>query len=207
MEMTDGVVNLSIAGAQWPESIIVDCNVAVHVLRISGLRLLAEAPAMSPDPSRIWWMLGELRHRETRMVVTPTIMSEVVHVVTRAGYQHLVRTLSVAQMLHRYGRVFRHWSQLYKHDASILTSIIAEMEDLPELLKATGLIFVDPTRDVNDWSVDFLPELLQISKRFGLDSNDARILLEAQSLGIPHIVSLDRDMQRAAPDFTVYTWL
>lgn len=107
----------------------------------------------------------------------------------------------------RYGQEIRHWSQLYKLDGAILSELMTKLEALPRILYLSEVLFIEPPTPTLGRTDGFLMELLRLSGRYGLDSNDARILLEAQSLGIPHIVSLDRDMQRAAPDFTVYTWL
>ncbi|MBA2277853.1 MAG: PIN domain-containing protein [Chloroflexia bacterium] len=49
-------------------------------------------------------------------------------------------------------------------------------------------------------------ELVQYIARYRLDTNDALILMEADRLGISEIVTMDRDMERALPDFDVYLW-
>lgn len=40
-------------------------------------------------------------------------------------------------------------------------------------------------------------ELVNRVGAYGLDSNDIDIILEAEQVGVPDIVSLDADMQRA----------
>jgi len=50
-------------------------------------------------------------------------------------------------------------------------------------------------------------ELIRLVGRYGLDTNDALILMEASRLGISAIVTMDRDMRRALPDFDIYTWV
>ena len=53
----------------------------------------------------------------------------------------------------------------------------------------------------------FDEELVHFVGTFGLDANDAAILLEAERHGLTDIVTLDADLQRAQRDFTIYTWL
>lgn len=50
-------------------------------------------------------------------------------------------------------------------------------------------------------------ELVHLVGKYGLDSNDAVILMEAQRCGVADIVTVDRDLLRAPADFTIYTWL
>ena len=42
--------------------------------------------------------------------------------------------------------------------------------------------------------------------RYGVDTNDAVIRLEARRAGISAVATLDPDMRRAAADFDIYTW-
>ena len=49
-------------------------------------------------------------------------------------------------------------------------------------------------------------ELDYFGGTYGLDPNDAAILMEVQQIGVNDIVSLDVDMQQAQRNFTIYTW-
>lgn len=93
-------------------------------------------------------------------------------------------------------------------DATILQDFLPELEELRLLLSANGLLFIAPDQlgfIVTGRSYD--EELVHLVGTYGLDSNDALILMEAQRYGVTDIVSLDADMQRAQADFNVYTWL
>lgn len=201
------VVNLSEPGTQWPSHVLLDSNVGIHVLEIAGLSVTAAELSLSPDLLRVVRLIRELRQQRATAIVTPTVVSEMLHVATRGHCQYLVRTMSSHEKHVRYGQEIRHWSQLYKLDGTILSDLMTKLEALPRILYLSEVLFIEPPTPTLGRADGFLMELLRLSGRYGLDSSDARILLEAQSLGIPHIVSLDRDMQRAAPDFTVYTWL
>ncbi|MFT4040391.1 MAG: PIN domain-containing protein [Thermomicrobiales bacterium] len=201
------VVDLSKFGTRLPSQVVLDSNVSIHVLDSAGLNVNSTVTPISADLLRIVRLIRELRQQRVTTVVTPTVVSEMLHVAARGRYQHLVRTMPPSEMQERYGQVIRHWGQLYKRDGAILTELMTKLEALPRILYLSEVLFVEPLTPTLGQDDGFMTELLRLSKRYGLDSNDARILLEAQSLDIPHIVTLDRDMQRAAQDFTVYTWL
>ncbi len=42
--------------------------------------------------------------------------------------------------------------------------------------------------------------------RYGLDTSDCLILMEAARLGVRSVVTMDRDLLRAQSDFDIYTW-
>lgn len=82
------------------------------------------------------------------------------------------------------------------------------LRGLRERLLAEDVVILDPSNLTSPVAESHyalaLPETVA---RYGLDSSDATILIEAARLGILSIVSFDRDMRRAAIDFDVYTWL
>lgn len=73
---------------------------------------------------------------------------------------------------------------------------------------ANGLLFAAP-EDLGPIPSgrSYDEELIDLVGAYGLDSNDASILLEARQLGLADIITLDADMQRARRDFDIYTWL
>lgn len=75
-------------------------------------------------------------------------------------------------------------------------------------LLAANIAFADPS-DLDPISSGqrYDRELLDLVVRYGLDTSDATILMEAMRIGVQSIVSFDRDMQRALTDFDIYTWL
>jgi predicted nucleic acid-binding protein len=71
--------------------------------------------------------------------------------------------------------------------------VIAGPEDLDFVTYPTALPFRD--------------ELLDRMVRYGLDTSDTMIVLEAERLGLDGIVTMDRDMRRAVVDFDIFTWI
>ena len=55
--------------------------------------------------------------------------------------------------------------------------------------------------------VSYDRELIHLVGRYGLDTSDAAILLEARRAGVIDLVTLDLDWRRAHVDFDVHTWL
>ncbi|MFT4036668.1 MAG: hypothetical protein QM692_00705 [Thermomicrobiales bacterium] len=184
-----------------------DTSVVLPVLQGSIDLTKPEAP-LGLHEQRAAQVIANLQHNRVRSFVTPTVVAEYLHAAIRGRYQHEIATTSTSEMVARFGTRTRSWTQLYKHDPTILRGMEPQFRNLRSVLRANGIGFIDPIDypPPPNWR-GFIPELLDLSLRYSLDTNDARILLEAQSLGIPHIVTLDRDMQRAAPDFTVYSWL
>jgi predicted nucleic acid-binding protein len=108
----------------------------------------------------------------------------------------------------RYISPVRGWTDLYKQDPAILQVFLPDLERFRRLLIANGLYFVSP------WDLGPVAsgrrhdeELVHLVGTYGLDSNDAAILMEAQRLGWTDVVTLDADMQRAQADFNIYTWI
>ena len=107
-----------------------------------------------------------------------------------------------------YGRPIRSWADLYKQDAAILQAFQPRLHGLRQRLTGSGLLFLAPdTLGSIPSGRSYDEELVHLIGTYGLDSNDALILMEAQRYGVTNIVSLDTDLQRAQADFTIYTWL
>jgi hypothetical protein len=76
------------------------------------------------------------------------------------------------------------------------------------ILARNGLKFVSMDRvELVDAIAPFDEYLITLCCDFGLNVGDARVLIEAQRLGIGSIATMDGDMQRASANFDIYTWL
>lgn len=206
--MPGSVVNLSFPVARFPASVVLDTSVVLPAFQHALGERGRTGATLVRDQQRAHQLLANLRRANVLGIVTPTVVAEYMHAIIRGRYEHAIRTVSAAELRTTYGTSSRSWTRLYKRDPGLMHDVAPQLRALFPVLDANGIGFLDPTDfdPPSGWR-GFIPELLDFSLRFSLDTSDARILLEAQSLGIPHIVTLDRDMQRAASDFTVYTWL
>jgi predicted nucleic acid-binding protein len=185
-----------------PDPIVVDANVVTA-------RLLASYSGHHRlGPPRADRFFADLIANSAVGIVTPMVFNEIIHVALKIRYQgelSAYRTNLVA----RYGTRGRYtWLDLYKLDPTIIQRYAVGLEQLRQLLVANNLLVIghdDLGAIPSGFPYD--QELVRLVGRYGLDSSDAAILLEAQRAGIPNLVTLDRDMQRASVDFDVYTWL
>lgn len=198
--MPGSVVDLSQSGARFPSVVIVDTNVLVEYLLTSFLN-----PAAIPA-AHVIQFFNDLLAINGLAIVPPTAFTEFVHVLVRARYQHAYGQMTLVERNTRYASPVKGWRDLYKHDESILQAFLPDLDQFRQLLIASGLLLVSPG-DLGPISSGRRrdAELVYLIGAYGLDSNDAAILLEAQRIGITDLVSLDVDMQRAQRDFTIYT--
>jgi predicted nucleic acid-binding protein len=140
------------------------------------------------------------------VVFPPTAYSELLHTSIRRRYQQELQ-VNRAAITARYGTRITSWSELYKRDVSVLLEHAAILEQMRLWLANNNVVLAAP------WELGpitsgrpYDEELVRLIGRYGLDTNDALILMEASRLGISAIVTMDRDMHRALPDFDVYTW-
>ncbi len=83
-----------------------------------------------------------------------------------------------------------------------------DLENVRQLFVANSLLFILPEHLGPIASGRrFDDELVHLVHTYGLDSNDALILMEAQRFGVSDIATLDADMRRASTNFNLYTWL
>lgn len=200
--MSGSVFDLAQPGASIPPIVIVDTNVIVEYLLASFLN-----PTATPA-AHVAQFFIDLIAGNGIGIVTPTAFTEFVHVLVRAKYRHEYGRMAPTDRNARYASPVRSWADLDKQDPAILQAFLPDLERFRRLLIANGLFFVSP------WELGPIAsgrrydvELVNLVGAYGLDSNDVAILLEAQRLGVPEIVSLDADMQRAQADFNVYTWM
>jgi len=199
--MNGSVFDHSQPNVMWPDPIVVDSNMVVanfqHFYPGQDHRRVERARAF----------FQRLLHDGQQGVLTPTAFSAVVHVAVRKTYEQLVRGHR-AELRRRYDAQVDGWRDVYKQDPVPLQQLAHDLNELRESLVPYNLAIAD----LNDLGGSVIPdsrhsseELIERMTRYGLDSSDAMITIEASRLGIGAIVSMDRDMRRAVPDFDIYT--
>jgi predicted nucleic acid-binding protein len=197
------VVDLAISATPLPISFVVDANILVE--QIVGLFPTLNPP-VTLNAQRSHFVFQSLISGTRTGVVTPTVLHEVIHYAVKSIYK-LERVNNRAALRARFGTV-PDWNDLYKLDPSILQIFRPSVDRMFQIFAAAGLLIASPHDGVPASSTQRYDEMLaNIVCGYGLDSNDAAILLEARSLGITDIVTLDKDLLRAQADFTIYTWL
>ncbi len=203
--MPGSVIDLSVSGTRFPDPIVVDTNLLVERLIvpfINGLPLPTTVNAHRAD-----MFFQALIASNGTGIIPPTAFNEFVHCAVKIKYRHeRLRLGGNAQQ--KYGRPINIWLELYKQDATLLQAFRTDLEHLTQLLTANGLLFLAP-EDLGpiDSGRHYDEELISLVGTYGLDSNDALILMEARRCGVTDVISLDQDMQRAHADFNIYTWL
>jgi predicted nucleic acid-binding protein len=196
------IVDLAVPGHQIPDLLVVDTNIIVaHLL----------AHMHSPLPrtaSRAAYMFRTLKSINGIGLVTSSSLTEVMHFAIKAKYRLEIQN-HIGDLAAAYPNRSRFdWIDLYKVDPSILRGFGSDLEQLRQRLIDNNLLFLQP----RDWgsisSGDTREsELVRVIARYGLDSNDAALLCEAEHAGVFSVATLDPDLTRSAPDFDVYTWL
>jgi predicted nucleic acid-binding protein len=200
--MTGRLVDLSEPGATLPDLIILDSNVIATLLE----------PTYQAQPRRELFhaaaLMQALQRSGRQAILTPTAYGEVIHAAIKVMYVR-VRVPQRAALAAHYGRpIGFSWLNLYKIDPTILQAQADVLEEWRERLLARNIVLLDPSElGPIPSGQRYDRELLDLVVRYGLDTSDATILLEAMRIGVHSLVSFDRDMQRAVADFDVYTWL
>ncbi len=204
--MPGSVVDLSGTNLHVPDVIMVDTSILVE-------RLLASFPdgvlpsTVAVNAERARWFFRTLASSGGIGLVTPTVFTEFIHAAIKARYKYERRRLG-ATALQTYGRPINDWLALYKLDPTILQTYLPVMMQFRLWLTLNGLLILGP-EDLTplDSGRTHGEELVRLVGRYGLDSGDAAILLEARRVNVTDIVTLDADLRRAQSDFTIYTWL
>jgi len=201
--MSGNLVDLSQPGAVLPDVLAADTNVVVAYLR-------RQFPEEFPlHVARATAFFSQVRENNVTCVLTPTVFGEVLHTLVQKTYRRMTKG-NRAALSAVYGVQIDGWSDLLKEDPAPLQALGREFTTLREALLAGGIAIIGQ-EDLDFIAYPprqhFSQELIDRMVRYGMDSSDAVITIEASSLGIDAIVSLDRDMQRALPDFDIYTWL
>jgi predicted nucleic acid-binding protein len=204
--MTGSIVDLSAQQASIPDPIVVDSNLLVERFLVPFVGVLPTS-STGIRAQRASQFFNELVARNGIGITTPTCFTEFVHVAIKFLYRQERLRLG-ARIRQAYDQPIRDWLDLYKADSAILKRFLPRLEYLRQLLIASGLSFITPAQLGSIPSGrSFDEELIHLVGTYGLDSNDALILMEAQRYGVTDIITLDTDLQRAQADFNIYTWL
>lgn len=201
--MSDRLVDLNQPGTVLPQVIAADSNVVITWLESSSPRF-----ARLREVGQVVALFHTAQTQGISIVLTPFAFSEVVHSSVKALYGR-ARVQYQSRLQSHYGRPAGFsWLDLYKIEPDVLRQNQLVLEQLRAHLQAARVVLPD----LGDFASlpsarTFTLDLVRLVGRFGLDTYDAAILIEAKRLGIDAIVSFDRDMRRAAADFDVYTWL
>lgn len=96
---------------------------------------------------------------------------------------------------------------LYKLDPTIIRYHVMELERLRINLAAIDIVVASPDDlEPIPASQSFDRELIRMIGRYGLDTSDCLILMEAARLAVRSIVTMGRDLLRAREDIDLYTW-
>lgn len=200
--MAGRIIDLAHATGDIQGPVVLDSNVVIA-------RWLAsfESPH-TRNAERAGSVYEQLHASGAQTALTPTGYNEVLHAAIRALYRES-REIHRGALVAHFGRSGGFtWRDLYKINPSLLHQQPRFLEELRSHLVGAGIVILDP-RDFDASSslrrID--QQLPDFVVRYGLDSSDAMMLLEAEGVGIHGIVSFDPDMRRAATDFDVYTWL
>ncbi len=201
--MPGRVVDLSHPGIVIPDPIACDTNVVVAYVRHAFPGEDAEHVA------RATALFGQIIARNQSCILTPTVYSEVLHLFVKKTSERLLNG-KAAQFSAQFGVRINSWSDLLKANPAPLRALNQHLPLLRQALLANNMVIVgqeDLDFASNPPALPYGEELIARMLRYGMDTNDIVITMEASSLGIDAIVSMDRDMQRASLDFDVYTWL
>ena len=197
--MSGRLIDLSERAVQLPDSMVVDTSILVALL-------LTPVQQHRNDIARIAKFLTLVAARSQQVVITPTAYGELLHASIRLRYQRELRERR-EEISARFGHRITSWAELYKRDPSILRAHLPELTRLRLLLVGFDFLIAKPEElGPVPSGRPFDEELIHLIGRHTLDTNDALILMEASRLGISAIVTMDRDMERALPDFDIYLW-
>ena len=200
--MSGRVIDLSTEDVSWPDPIIVDSNLVIANFQ----HFFPRQDHHRVD--RATTFFRRLLTNSQQGVLTPTAYSEVLHIAVKNVYEQLYRG-NRATLRQQYGAQIDGWQDLYKQDPTPLRELAHNLYELRKSLLAYNVVIIEPDDlGFSPGSNSEQPEdrLIERMIRYGLDSSDAMITLEASRLGIEAIVSMDRDMLRAVIDFDIYIW-
>jgi predicted nucleic acid-binding protein len=203
MRMSGKLVDLSHPEAEIPDLIAIDTNVVIAYLQQTF-------PRQDPQQiARATAFFANVHANDLTCVVTPTVFSEIVHAAVKEAYRQLIPG-NRAALREQHGVPINSWMDLIKVDPTPLQGLRQNLTMIRHALIGND-ITVAGQEDLDFVAYPpqhhFSDELIDRMVRYGMDSSDAVITMEASRLGIGAIVSMDRDMQRALPDFDIYSWL
>ena len=196
------IVDLALPGVRLPSRLALDSSILVP-------RFLTTYHTPHPQIAlRAARFFAMLQSSGSVGLITSIVANEFFHFAIKATYRAEIPNRH-ANLVAHYGRSRGFdWKDLYKIDRTILQRLGPDLERLRRLLIVNRLLFLQPG--------DLMPiasgrsldeELIHLIGRYGLDTSDIAILMEAQRFATSSVATLDQDMQRAVADFDVYTWL
>lgn len=193
------MVNL-LPQASVPQTVILDASVVVAWV----VKTFHQASSRQGDQAEA--LVTRIARESTTAILTPTSYSDCIHALIRLRYQRVLRERR-NELMERYGTRITSWVMLYKHDISILRQHAVEFEWVRQSFASNNIAVASPN-DLTPVAADqpYDRELLRLIGRYGLDTSDCLILMEAARLGVRSIVTMDRDLLRARDDFDIYTW-
>jgi predicted nucleic acid-binding protein len=203
--MAGNIHDLS-AGASLPPDFVLDTNILFEVLR----------PSQSVQNNRALSVFHTLQSNSTMVgFVSPISVQELFHVHLRNSLKATLKQ-NWSQFQPGISREFPHitsvtqanWTHLLKAYPAQVRGLSGDFAKIVKSLRALNLYIIQPQE--LSWTSSSPPyedELRDYMTRFGCDSADAAILLDASQIGVRHIVTLDRDFRNAKSHFEVYTWL
>ncbi|MGH2535320.1 MAG: type II toxin-antitoxin system VapC family toxin [Thermomicrobiales bacterium] len=200
--MSGNLVNLSQPGIAIPDPVVVDSNVVIAFFQA----FFPGEHAQQVDRASSFFR--RLRAENQQAILTPSAFSELLHVAVRNRYKLIVKDQRRV-LTARYGVPINTWVDLYKEDPTILQDIGHNLAALRQALVARNIVIAgaEDMRFARYPSArPYAEELIDRMVRYGLDSSDTCILLEAERLGVTSVVTMDRDIRRALSDFDIYTW-
>jgi predicted nucleic acid-binding protein len=188
--MAGNLFDLNDATVLLPDLFIVDTNILID-------RFLTQI-SNAPQSQYAANLFQRLRTESKTGLVTPTIVNEFLH--------HAIG-LYVKQWMVKQG-ARGSWTIFYKNNPTISQRFQTRLEQLVALISANNILFLTP----NDISLmtqgaSYTDRVIELCCFYGLDTNDAVILLEAERIGVDGIVSMDRDLRNSIADFNIYTWV
>jgi hypothetical protein len=204
--MPGSVRDLSVASTRLPPRLIVDSSIIIDWLLTAAA--LPAAPVRTMAQHRANRFVARLRADRATGLVTAVVLNEVLHFVLKSWFRAEVPNHRI-DLGSRFPEVRRPgWEHLYKTRSDLVGRFSSGFDEILRLMVGNRLIVLQPG-DLGDVPSGraIEGELVRAMSRYGFDSNDAAILLDAKRAGVAAVASSDADFRRAQLDFDVYTWL
>lgn len=200
--MAGRLIDLADPSIPLPNRLVFDTSVI-----IDWLLSVANETTMPLQRQQAYLLVNRMHRRGGIGLITSTSLTEIFHSLVKSEFRALLPRYR-ADILSRYPQARRPtWSQLYKVHPEFVGQFLPRLAAVQQLIVDNDLLFLQPQELAplpQNRSLE--EELLRIMTRYGLDSSDAAIVLEAQRTGVANLVTSDHDLWRASLDMDVYTW-
>lgn len=198
--MSGKVVDLSTDRNVLPSEFVLDTSILVAQFLGAAVRDRRD------QIERAAWVFEPVLSGTSTAFVTFQSVIELFHKYVVARYERELNSNPDKYRSLIKGR--RSWRSIYKVRDGLIREFCSELADIRLAMVASNVMVLQPA-DLGApvSSIAQEVELLNMMRRFHLDSADAAILLDAKRAGIPAVVTADRDFTRAAKQFDIYTWL